>query len=756
MPAPRLSPARRGRLEVTGWLLDLHENPRQGIDLWLLGEDGQRYCFQQPFPVTFYAAGPEPRLRALWQYLENQSIPLSLARTERRDLFIPGSLTVLAARIEQPVSQPVLFRQVAQAFPDLTFYDADLPLALRHAALLGTFPLARCHISAAADGQVEQLDVLDTRWDLEPAPPPLRILSIEPDADPAHGTPTRLAERAGNTQCSLALEPARPLLVNLSALIKQYDPDLLLTGWGDTWLLPLLLELSSQLKLPLPLNRAARPNRAARSDVMQRKERSYFSYGQIVYRGQQVHLFGRWHIDRCNAALWDDYGLDGALEAARVTGLPVQTSVRTSPGTGISSMQIITALRQGVLVPWRKQQVEAYKTALDLIHRDQGGLVYQPLTGLYSDVGEIDFISMYPSIMVRHNISPETKPDSPDEAPGLVPQTLAPLLEKRISLKARLAERPAWHPERARDKARASAHKWLLVTCFGYLGYKNARFGRIEAHEAVTRWSREHLLTAKEAAEDQDFTVLQMYVDGLWVIRPGADKPPDFQPLLDEIASRTGLSIALDGIYRWVAFLPSKRDERIPVPNRYFGAFQDGSLKLRGIEARRHDTPAFIARTQVEMLEYLAQARSAGELPALFPGAVAILRRRLSELRMGQVPLPDLLVTLRLSRKLEAYTGSSPGAAAAAQLAAMGKNLRPGQRVRFLYMRGRPSVHAWDLPQAPNPAAVDLPRYRVLLLRAAASVLQPMGVAADTLQDWANGAPVVTPQTPQLFKTLPS
>jgi len=70
-----------------------------------------------------------------------------------------------------------------------------------------------------------------------------------------------------------------------------------------------------------------------------------------------------------------------------------------------------------------------------------------------------------------------------------------------------------------------SAHKWLLVTCFGYLGYKNARFGRIEAHEAVTAYGRECLLRAKEAAEDLGGTVLHMYVDGLWVKKDGARTP---------------------------------------------------------------------------------------------------------------------------------------------------------------------------------------------------------------------------------------
>jgi DNA polymerase elongation subunit (family B) len=101
----------------------------------------------------------------------------------------------------------------------------------------------------------------------------------------------------------------------------------------------------------------------------------------------------------------------------------------------------------------------------------------------------------------------------------------------------RLAHLPAWDPRRRVYKERASAHKWLLVTCFGYLGYKNARFGRIEAHEAVTAYGREALLQAKEAAEDLGGTVLHLYVDGLWVKQPGAPTVNDFQPLLDEIAT---------------------------------------------------------------------------------------------------------------------------------------------------------------------------------------------------------------------------
>jgi DNA polymerase-2 len=85
-------------------------------------------------------------------------------------------------------------------------------------------------------------------------------------------------------------------------------------------MLPYLLERARTARLPLPLNRDPQRQPA------HRPERSYFSYGQVIYRGRQVHLFGRWHIDRGNAMLWDDYDLQGVLEVARVTGLPVQTA----------------------------------------------------------------------------------------------------------------------------------------------------------------------------------------------------------------------------------------------------------------------------------------------------------------------------------------------------------------------------------------------------------------------------------------------
>ncbi len=463
--------------------------------------------------------------------------------------------------------------------------------------------------------------------------------------------------------------------------------------------------------------------------------------------------------------MFGDYGLEGVFEMARVSGLNLQTAARNSPGAGITAMQILTALRSQILVPYRKQQTETPKSAIDLIQTDRGGLIASPLLGLYENVAEIDFISMYPSIIRHFNISPETlgaKSENSTFVPGvnlaidqsregLLPETLAPLLDKRIAIKHLLAELHPLDCRTATYKARAQAIKWLLVVCFGYTGYRNAKFGRIEAHQAITAYARDVLLQAKETAERMGYLVISYYVDCLWICKPGEKTVEDFQPVLNAIADRTGLPIALDGVFRWVTFLPSRMEARNSVPNRYFGVFQNGEIKMRGIETRRRDTPLWIHQIQLEILQLMAQAPDAAQLPDQVPAIIALLRRKLRDLRRGRVPVEELLVRLHLSRDLAEYRGNSASARAARQLAEVGKNLSAGDSVRFIYTRGKPGVAAWDLPQYPDRRSLDIERYTTLLLRAAASVLTPLALNEADLAALVSGCvPLALP-----FELLP-
>lgn len=730
--------------EITGWLLDLYEDGERGLVLWLIAEDGRRLCLRQKFPVCFFAAGPSHRLRELWRWLQALPDPPLLSRRERRDLFLPESIPVLSAEVKFPAALRLLFIEVERTFPDLTYYDADVQIQIRHAAAFGSFPLAHCRVRV--DGELNVLDfqTLDSPWELDPQPPPLCVMEINlREGNPQHAQPTRLELRCGAWRHDFPfLDGDAPIYWVRSAL-RKFDPDVLLTDYGDTWLLEHLLNRVNGNLTELPLNRdLTRPLHIIR-------QKTYFSYGQVVYRGQQVHLYGRIHIDRHNAMMWGDYEMEGILENARVTALPIQTAARVSPGSGISCMQMTTALRSGILIPWRKQQVEQPRPILDLIHADFGGLVYQPTVGLHRDVGAIDFVSLYPAVMVRCNISPEKQSlslsDPLPEDPGLIPQTLTPLLKKRVALKQSIPLLPKWDPHRKWYKARAAAHKWLLVVCFGYLGYKNARFGLISSHEAVTAGGREALMRAKETAEDAGFEILHMYVDGLWIQRVDCTTASDFQPVLDEVTRRTGLPIALDGVYRWVVFLPSRVDSRVPVGNRYFGVFQDGSVKVRGLAARRRDTAPWIAAVQMTLIEYLAKAPDADMLREFLPGALDLLRRELERLRSRLVLPEDLLVAQRMSRPLEKYTTPSPAAQAATQLRKFGKVVEPGQRIPMIHVLGAARVWAWDQPLPFNREWINIAEYRKLLLRAAADVFQPFGISERDLALRMEGNAVVLP-----------
>ncbi|MEJ2599696.1 MAG: hypothetical protein P8Z00_15280, partial [Anaerolineales bacterium] len=251
--------------EIMGWLLDIYADSEDGVVLWLLGEDGRRYRLRHAFAVTFYAAGPATRLRQLWRYLQSQPVAVNLERTRREDLF-SGMCTVLAVQVPNAAAQERLFQETANRFPDLDYYDADVPLALRYGAIHGTFPLARCRARVDDDGRLKRITPLESPWELDPSLPPLRVLTIEADVDPAHASPSHLELHCGRASYHLPLDNERGLLVNLKAILTNQDPDLILTRRGDTWLFPHLFELAQRCGIPF------NPNRDPQRQVLQRKE----------------------------------------------------------------------------------------------------------------------------------------------------------------------------------------------------------------------------------------------------------------------------------------------------------------------------------------------------------------------------------------------------------------------------------------------------------------------------------------------------
>jgi DNA polymerase-2 len=726
--------------EYTGWLFDLYAHPTRGIVLWIVGEDGKPHSFTQPFQITFYAGGPFYRLRQLWKFLQTKQV--RLYRTQRRDLH-EGMKDLLEVCVLNPTLFDELFKEVEQRFPDLLYYDVDIPLILRYAAEYNIFPLAHCKVKIKEGWEVAEMIPFEDPWALDPKLPQLRVLEIRPDTNPSHAAPSHIFIHFGRFKYRLSLNDPRRLLFSFNGILQQYNPDVILTSYGDTWLFSYLEAASKRTGIPF------NPNRDLGQSVHRKKEISFHNYGQAHYRAEQVHLFGRWHIDDRNCMTFGEYGLMGAIEQARVTGLPVQEIARRSPGAGIAAMQNLTALRHEVLVPYRQQKGEVPKTYNQLVTSDRGGLVFEPLQGAFRNVAIIDFLSMYPSIIVKYNISPETVGAEEEDGlyipemgikvssrEGLVPTALRQMVEKRIRVRRHLKAMDRNDARYMRYQAYSNALKWLCVVAYGRLGFANSTFGRINSHEVVSFVGRKMLIAAKEIAEERGFTVIHAYVDSLFICRPDAVNEEDFQSLLDEIEEETNLAIEVEQVYSWMAFVSSRQNPRLSVANRFFGLQPDGEYKVRGLALRREDTPPFIANTQEEILKLLAREKDPVRLANIFPDVLKDLQKRISVLDQRAVPLRELLITQTLSRELSTYRVLSAAARAARQLQAAGRSIRMGQKIQFIYTKTKQGVHAWDLPKPLDSTLVDLARYKEFLFRAAYEVLQPLGVTERVLRNW--------------------
>ena len=737
------SPKSEGRQLLEGWLFDVYPS-HDGMIIWMIDDADRPHRLRYRYAPTFYVAGDRSALEVGRQGLARLRIPVTCEPTARRELMSGEQIPVVAVAVHNPLAFPAAARLLAR-IPGLTLYNCDILTTRLFFYETGLFPLARCALACAGD-EAREVTLASRPEDLEYALPPLTVLRLSLEsstANPSHGRPGQLAAGVDGETVVLDGDDPADTIHSLNRLLQRYDPDIVLTEWGDSVLLPRLQDLAARTGIPLQLNRD--PTHRART----RRSRSYMTYGQVVYQAGAQMLHGRWHIDLRNSFIYAESELGGLLEVARLARIPVQELARTSTGTAISSMQLQRAVRDGTLIPWQKSEPEAFKTASQLIVTDKGGLTYQPLVGLYEQVGELDFSSMYPTMMARFNISPETIgcaccPDSrvPEinytvcrRRRGLVPQVLDHLLERRIYYKQR--KQATTGSQRASYDQRQTALKWCLVTSFGYLGYRNARFGRIEAHEAVTAFAREMLLRAKEVAESHGFRMLHALVDSMWLQRPGATRA-DYDALAQAVTEATGLSIFVEGIYRWLAFLPSKTHRGVGVPNRYMGVFENNATKVRGIEVRRSDVPALVVQTQERMLQRMFRCQTLQDVRAALSELLGILEESLIRLRSKDVEAAELVITNTLSQEVGEYRHNTVQAITARTLDRHGAHLHPGEAVQFIIT----SAGAKVPEDRVRPYALlgsdwhyDLEAYATLLLRAAATVLELFGYSEERLRE---------------------
>ena len=813
LPA-RLLPRRTHDRRVDGTLLDVTYDPpgpkKPGEAVVWVKEHktGKVHRLPEPFTPLLYAHAEPSRLRALSAQLPSGSgSPFWTRATRGLD---DEETDVLAI----PVPDARKMAKVAQAidawggFRDVELYDADLRFTHRWFAAKGLFPLARVRVWAPG-----RYRLLDDQWALEYPEPDLSRLAIDATPEAPRGSipdgETRLRSlRIGDDE---HVGKERDLLEILMAEVRERDPDILLTRGGDTFLLPYLHARAAAHGMDLVLGREAteraKPARASKS---------YFSYGKIKWMAPAWALAGRMHLDTLTSFFYAEAGLHGLVDLARIARVPLQEMARLGAGTAVTAIQIDLAKKEGRLIPWKKNAPERFRTARSLLQGDRGGYIFEPSVGLHEDVIELDFASLYPNIMVTRNISPEVvqcaccappdraRPpsvpekdgerlgDEPDmvgwldrmhhrkvpqldswtcsRRDGFIPRSIGPIVERREAFKARRKT----HPEtRQRSQECVDIYKWLLVTSFGYQGYKNAKFGRIECHEAIGAWGREILLRAAEIARDHGFQRVHGIVDALWLARePSAPRLPSLelaQEISNAVREEIGIKFEVEGRYKWVVFLPNRRDAASPhapavgALNRYYGCFDakpdkpnrsqpgqpadhlaGGTLKVRGVEFRQHSTPPIVQEAQRRYLEALAPAEDRAGVVALLPAALDAPRVVLERIRRGEAALDELVFTNSVGKTLEEYRANTFAHAAVKQLQHAGVRVEAGRSVRYVVLDRAAREHTRRVVETrlmKGDERYDAAFYEAQVVRSIASLALPFGWDEARLRDRYSGRP---------------
>jgi DNA polymerase elongation subunit (family B) len=733
-------------MKITGWLFDAYATEK-GITVWVVDGDGKKYRTHYHFHPVFYLNLTKDEEHFLDSMRKELPSEISLCRVEKRDLYSRVMIRVL----EVSVNNPLIFQKTVYAlskhFNFYKFYGADIKVMQLFYYITQLFPLAYGEYEIENDVLI-RWSLMDSYDAIQYTVPELSVMTLTPSMklfSPKYQRSLEIEIGIDGTTRVLQQNDPRELIEQINYYLAHYDPDIILTEYGDSALLPLLSSFAEQYHLPLQLNRDSDAR------YYTTKTQSYFSYGSMVHRDGVFELAGRWHIDRENSFIVGEADLEGLYDLSRMSQIGVQHQARTSIGSALSSMQISWAYRNNVLVPYKRPIKESFKTLSTLLKSDRGGLHFMPPKGYHEQVAELDFASMYPTLMQNHNISSETIDcvccaDSKLHVPelgyrlcekhkGFVPETLKPILAKREQYKELKRAAKTEALKKKYDRMQAGL-KWILVTCFGYLGFKKSRMGRIEAHEAVNAFAREGLLRAKEIAEAQGFTLIHAIVDCVWLKKKDATRE-EYEALAEEIGKEVGVKISLEGIYQWILFPTSKMDEDITTATRYVGAYENGEMKVRGLEVRRHDTCKYVKKMQQEMLDVFSSARSIAEIKFRLPDVIAVVKRYIDQLNEGNVSPFELVIRRRISKDPYEYTNKSINAVVSQTLAEAGVTLAAGESIEYIIT----DASGKRDPQKAKPLALyalddgyDAKKYSEFIFDAAETLLQPFGYTRKELQ----------------------
>ena len=533
------------------------------------------------------------------------------------------------------------------------------------------------------------------------------------------------------------------ILVDFIDYVREYDPDIIVGYNSNKFDWPYIIDRAHHLGLRVDVTRrvGAEPSTSVHGHVSVpgRLNVDLYDYAEemheikmktleevaeylgVMKKSERV-LIPWWEIPD----YWDDpkkrpilirYALDDvratyglaekilpfAIQLSYITGIPLDQVGAMGVGFRLEWYLKRAAYDMGELVPNRAERAgESYR----------GAIVLEPLKGVHENVAVLDFSSMYPNIMIKYNVGPDTlvrpgEPYKPGEvyvAPevghkfrkhpsGFFKRVLEELLSVRKKIREEMKKYPPDSPEYRLLDERQKAVKVLANATYGYMGWPAARWYCRECAEAVTAWGRQLIRMSIDYARKLGLRVIYGDTDSLFVTYD----EEKIKKLVEFIEKELGFEIKIDKVYKRAFFTEAKK--------RYAGLLTDGRIDIVGFEAVRGDWCELAKEVQSRIAEIVLKT---GDIEK----AIEYVQRVIRELKEGKIPIEKLVIWKTLSKKLNEYSVEAAHVVAARRMREKGFRISVGDKIGYVIVKGRGRLSQRAYPYfMVNPNQLDTDYY---------------------------------------------
>jgi len=384
-------------------------------------------------------------------------------------------------------------------------------------------------------------------------------------------------------------------------------------------------------------------------------------------------------------------------ELSQLIRQPIFEVTRMGTGNSIEWLLMKMAHDKNILVPAKPSDTEYASRRMESY---EGAYVVEPEKGIHDNIFVFDFRSLYPSIIIAHNIDASTincdccGTDvyvSPTGAKfckkkkGLIPELLDNILGARAKAKLEMKKLAAEGGDKTKIKmldARQQALKILANSAYGYLGFSRARWYNNDCASSVAAWGREYIKSTIKSAQEEGFKVVYGDTDSLMMSIPGKLSEDKINHITNDFLTKINkklppaMHLEFQGFYIRGVFVTKKR---------YALVGSDKKLTVKGLEIRRRDWAEIAKRTQEQVLNTILWEKNPEK-------AADLVKAVVKDLRDGKVPLKDLLIYTQITKPIAEYENTGPNVEAAKKAIKRGKKVLPGDVIQYIITKKGSSI----------------------------------------------------------------